>query len=346
MAQVGNRPYSTAAGMPNPMSGDRGLQGFYNGCDTLEVLETFRCSTFVEEMTEGARLQGLIREGGEYTYTRLSEPTVHRGYDFNSEFASPDTAKGAQCKIRLGYFAYINEKIDPMVMKQMAANKRSLYRSERSKAYGAVLAQTYQEDFLCWLATQVHPCNEGNNAGVATGAIGLGTKDAPFVMNPRNALALFTLMDQALNEHNLPGGMRRAIIPAPVRTQLALSVGRAIANTGRGTSEYLNGLCAGMDMLPCGDQAYVTNCIKPIKNTSGDLVYPVYYIWKGALDAAKGMVDEYTGMFKSDGTRSVYSVDRAFMTYGFASIYCQGVARAWVKIDPNWQDKLPGGSCA
>jgi hypothetical protein len=344
--QIGNQPWATASGMPNPMGTDRGMREFYQACAKPEILETFRCATFVNELTSRARLQGLLREGTEYTYMRMSDPIVHRGYDFNSEFASPDTPKGAECKIRLGYHAYVNEKLDPMVLRQMTGTGREAYRSDRNMRAGQVLAQTHQDDFLCWLASQVHPCNEGNNAGVASGTIDLGTIENPFVMNPRNSLALFTLLDQTLNEHNLPRGNRRVVIPAPIKTQLALSVGRAIANTGRGMGEYLNGLCSGFDMLPCGDQVYVTNCIKPVKNTSNKLVFPVYYLWKDAIDAAYGMVDEYSGIFKTDGVRSVYSVERQFITYGFSTIYCQGVARAWVTVDANWQDKLPGGSCA
>ncbi len=343
--QIGNKPYGTSAGTPNLIGG---LNQFFQTCAAPEILESYYCATFVDQVTTRARLQSLLTSYGlEYTYTRMSEPKVFRGNHLeNQEFASPSVPEGSQCKIRLGYSAYTNEKLLKETMKYMVPGARSAFMADRHMRYGIQLAQVHQSDFLCWLASQVHPCNEGKTAGVSSGAINLGTLDDPYVLNPRNAHALFVMLNQTLDEHNLPMGDRAAIFSTPIKSMLKLSIGNAIANQGRGLSAYLNGMCGAGLELPCGDDAYVTNCLPPIKNAGGKLVFPVYYLWRKAIDAAAGMDSDRSGVFSTDGVRDQYSVERMFMTYGFANIYCQGIARAWVTIDPNWQDKLPGGTCA
>jgi hypothetical protein len=343
--QIGNQPFGTSAGMPNLIGG---LNQFFQTCTAPEILESFYCATFVDQVTTKARLQSLLTNHGlEYIYTRMSEPVVFSGtFLENQEFASPTVPEGTQCKIRLGYRAYTNEKIPSETLKYMVPGARSAFMADRHMRYGIQLAQKHQADFLCWLASQVHPCNEGAHAGVVSGSINLGTINAPVLINPRNVHSIFGLLDQTLDEHNLPQTDRAAIFSTPVKFMLSQAVGNAIANTGRGVSAYMNGMC-GMNLeLPCGRDAYVTNCLPPIKNASGQLVYPIYYLWKRAIDGASGMDAEKSGVFSTDGVRDIYKVERMFMTYGFANIYCQGIARAWVAIDPNWMDKLPGGSCA
>lgn len=337
----------TGVGMPN-MIGE--LNQFYQSCVAPEVLESFYCTTFVGAVTTKQRLQSLLDNNLlEYTYTRLSRPTVHGGVVLeNTDYKSPELPTGTQCKIRLGYYAYTNEKLPKETLKFMTGNSANIYTANRNMQFGMELGQKHQADFMCWLAGQVHPCNEGKTAGVISGGIDLGDFESPYVMNPRNANALSVLGFQALDEHKLPHSDRAMIIPTAVKTQMALSVGLAIANQGRGASEYMNGMCPENLQVSCGRQVFEQNCMMPQKNAAGQLVYPVYFLWTKALDGAYGMDRERSGVFLAEnGSRAApYYNEVQFMRYGFANVYCQGVARAWVTIDPNWQDKLPGGACA
>jgi hypothetical protein len=336
----------TGAGMPN-MVGE--LNQFFHQCVEPEVMEVFGCNTFVNAVTTKQRLQSLLDSNRlEYVYTRISSPTVHRSTTLeNTNYASPELLEGQQCKIRLGYSMYTNIKIPYQTLKMMTQSGRSALQSHQNRETARVLAEAHQADFMCFLATQVHPCNEGNSAGAVSGDIKLGTKESPIKINPRNVLSLSALLDQVLNEHQLPKSDRFMIIPTFFRTMLNLSVGRAIANTGRGFSEYVNGMCAEDYNLPCGPNVFEQNCQRPYKNAANQLVYPIYYGWKMAIDAGDKVDAENSGLFDVNNHLSArYGIQRQIINFGFSTIYCEGIARAWVTLDPDWQDKLPGGACA
>lgn len=323
----------------------------FHHCQAPEILENFVCESFVQMVSEGRRLQETLDQNKiDYRFMKTSMPTVHGGHATNANYASPEMRKVTECVIRLGHQAYINEKIDTEQMKYMVKSYASALSQDSNKKFGQALSQKHMNDFMCWLGTQVHPCNEGSAAGKTSGGINLGTISNPILVNPRNSLSVLTLLDQALSEHNLPSGNRVAIISPMMKTQMRLSVGGAIANTGRGMGEYMGSQCADLGAYaPCGQDIYEYTCSVGVPNptVNGQMVFPIYYIWKPALDTAYGMDKENSGIKTSnDINAAVYNVQRMIIKYGFSTVYCQGIARAWVALDPNWQDKLPGGSCA
>lgn len=345
MAQPYNpQAHATSVGTPN-------LIGAFNDhfatCDLPEILETFECSTFVEQVTTNRRMSKLVAGQLEYKYMRLSNPTVKSGkIQDNDTYDSPDSLNGEQCVIRLTDQMHSSWKI-PDQFKQMRNGGADIAGEQRRKI-ARNMAQKYNADFLCWLGAQVHPCNEGKNAGVSSASMNLGTIASPLIINPRNVYTVFAKLEATLDEHNLPMGNRGAIFHNQIKLLLNQSLANSLANTGRGTSEYMNGMCGNAN-LPCGVNAYSTNCmpgVQPAQNGAGP-VFPIYYLWKESIDAAWGLVRDHTGQFRDPGIKNApYTIERTVARYGFANIYCQGIARAWVQLDPNWEDKVAGGACA
>jgi hypothetical protein len=334
----------TSAGTRNPIAG---ASSFYQTCQTPEILESFYCETFVDRVSEGRRLQGVMDQNKlEYRFSKTSEPTVHGALLSNAEYTTPEMPTVSECVIRLGQMAYTNEKWDDETYKYMTKEADSVFRQDRNEKTGNALAQKHMADFMCWLGTQVHPCNEGNTAGKVSGAIKLGTRDAPINLNPNTAGLLGIKLHQVLDEHLLP--MNRAmIIPSVVAMLLRTSKANTQANIGRGTKEYMASQCADLsDFAPCGDDIYQYTCLQGVKNASNQTVFPVYYVWKSALDTAHGMDARNSGIFASDQSRGpLYHVNRNIIRYGFSTIYCQGIARAWVTVDPQWDEKANCTSC-
>lgn len=110
--QVGNKPiFGTAAGYANPMGNDQGYTPFYRTCVRPLMLDSFRCSTFVDEVTSKRLLQGTVKTGVEAEYMRTTDPVVFSGYDDNAEFASPTTPKAAVCRFVLDTMLTLTKRL-------------------------------------------------------------------------------------------------------------------------------------------------------------------------------------------------------------------------------------------
>ena len=334
----------SSAGTRNTIAG---ASSFYQTCQAPEILESFYCETFVDRVTEGRRLQGIMDQNKlSYTFSKTSEPTVHGALLSNAEYNTPEMPTVNECTIRLGQMAYTNEKWDDETYKYMTKEGDSALRADRNMKTGNALAQKHMFDFMCFLGGQVNPCNEGLTAGKVSGAINLGTRNSPIVLNANTVSTLPVKLHQVLDEQLLP--MNRAmIIPSVVAMLLRTSKANTQANVGRGTKEYMASQCADLaNFAPCGDDIYQYTCMQGVKNAANQTVFPVYYVWKSALDTAYGMDRVNSGVFASDQSRGpLYHVSRNIIRYGFSSIYCQGVARAWVTVDPLWEDKANCTSC-
>jgi hypothetical protein len=334
--------HGTSAGTPNLIAG---ASTFFQTCQKPEILENFYCQTFVPNVSNGRRLQGILDSNKlSYTFSRVERPTVHSLTLGNAEYPTPEIPGITECTIRLGGGGMTSIKLNHSNLSGMV-DKGDAYKSDLSKNSGEVLNEKHQSDFMCWLSTQVHPCNQGKKAGVQSGSLDLGSPTDPFLINPINSLALGTMLNQSLDEHRLPKN-RAMIIPSVVAMQMRLSIGVSQANIGRGVSEMMNAQCADLNgMAPCGQEIYEYSCMQG-KVVNGKMVFPVYYVWKDALDTASGVDEVNSGIFASDQSRGeLYYNMRTIMRWGFASVYCQGIARAWVSVDENWMKKLPGNGC-
>lgn len=104
-------------------------------------------------------------------------------------------------------------------------------------------------EVLRYMSTGAAATNSGATAGAISGDIDLGITTAPVVITPANATEFIVLMNQVLDEANIPMEGRWCVVPAGFCTALKTSDLKAANITGDSTGVIRTGLVGMVDRM-------------------------------------------------------------------------------------------------
>ncbi len=118
-----------------------------------------------------------------------------------------------------------------------------------SKDSGERIKIEVDREVLAYLYTGADASNKGATAGALSGSIGLGVTTSPITITAANATEFIVLMNQVLDEANIPSEGRWCVIPAGFCTALKTSDLKAANITGDSSGVIRTGLIGMVDRM-------------------------------------------------------------------------------------------------
>lgn len=318
-----------------------GMSKYFDKCYGPEMLEYLHCNLVVDKVTSNHFLKTLVACGMEYRYYTSGLPQVFSNRKAN-EFLESSQPTMCERRITFKRRAHVNEKYDMDTLSRMCQS--AAFLTDRRQKVALALSIHMNSEFLKWAMVNAHRCNQGENGGV-NGTINFGTETEPVVINGINLIAWMRMWQSVFNGYHYPASGRWAITHPDVFNLIGISHAASNALTGTGALE-INGMCdfRTAQQLGCST-AHFTNCIEPRRNPNNpnQVIYPIIFGWMPAIEFASGMEKisgEYSAMPFYAGKHLIESV-----VFDFALIRDEALALAWVTIDPDAMNKLPGACC-
>lgn len=289
---------------------------------SLELLELFYCSTVYGDVTNREYEGELKKCGDQLTFFREPEVRV-RNYQKNGRLES-DTLSFEPVTMVIDRAKYVNIKFD-QIDEQQICNFPTI-KSAFQKRAGYQMGITVDQDLLPAMFAGADPANQGNAAGVISGAYSLGTTGAPVTVDATNVLSVITDLHSTLNEQCAPQDNRFLIVPPQFENVLLNSDLRAAYFSGNSKSTYLNG------KIPspiCNFDIYVSNFVPYVFDAGvGANVYQIVAGHRSATAFAATL--EKTRIIETAESFDRYY--QALMVYGFKVLQPKSLASLYARI--------------
>lgn len=290
---------------------------------SLELLELFYCTTVFGDITTREYTGTLEKCGDQITFMREPEVRV-RDYQKNGRLES-DTLSFEPVTMVVDRAKYVNIKFDQIDEQQICNFPTIKAAFLRRASYQ--LGVTVDRDILPSMFADADPDNQGNAAGVISGAYVLGTTGAPVIIDSTNVLQVLTDLHSTLNEQCIPMSDRFIVVPSQFENTVLNSELRAAYFSGLPQSTYLNGK---MPNRIAGFDIYVSNFVPYVFDAGvGANVYQIVAGHRSATAFAATL--EKTRIIETAESFDRYY--QALMVYGFKVLQPKAIAALYARIN-------------
>jgi hypothetical protein len=289
---------------------------------SLELLELFYCTTVYGDITTREYTGELNKCGDQITFFREPEVRV-RDYQKNGRMES-DTLSFEPVTMVVDRAKYVNIKFDQIDEQQICNFPAIKEAFLRRAAYR--MGVTVDQDLLPEMFADADPANQGNSAGVISGAYSLGTTGAPVTIDATNVLSVLTDVHSTLNEQCIPVQDRFIVVPPQFENVILNSELRAAYFSGDSKSTYLNGKIPNRI---CNFDIYISNFVPYVFD--GGVGANAYQIVAGHRSATAFAAT----LEKSRIAETAESFDRYYqslMVYGFKVLQPKALASLYARI--------------
>lgn len=280
---------------------------------SAKFLKKFYESTVLNEITTTEYL-GEIKGKGDKVIVRTEPDVTIRDYVKGQDLIL-ENPESPSIVLTIDYAKYFNFSMDDVDIKQFDVDLMS-----RLSANAAVRMKLKIESeclsALCLEALNqpIDSFNKGANAGKISTDINFGTTTTPLGLTKDNILDIFPLINQVLDEQNLPEEGRWIILPAWASTLIKLSEFKDASVSGLGKSTLLNGRLGVID----GITIYRSNLLP--RGTNGSVTYT--YIPFGTKEAL-AFATQLDKVETYRPEKTFADAIKGLQVYGFQVIYPQ-----------------------
>lgn len=289
---------------------------------SMELLELFYCTTVYGDITTREYSGELNKCGDQLTFFREPEVRV-RDYQKNGRLES-DTLSFEPVTMVIDKAKYVNIKFD-QVDEQQICNFPAIKAAFLKRA-SYQMGVSVDKALLPSMFAASDPANQGNAAGVISGAYSLGTTGTPVTIDSTNVLSVLTDVHSTLNEQCIPLSDRFIVVPPQFENVILNSDLRAAYFSGEPKSTYLNGR---MPNKICNLDIFVSNFVPYVFDAGvGANVYQITAGHRSATAFAATL--EKTRIMETAESFDRYY--QALMVYGFKELQPKALASLYARI--------------